>query len=132
MYNTSIMWVRCNPNPHHNEQAPDCVIRAISIALGLSWYEVFDDLSSVARAACSVTCDDHVWGKYLFDKGFIPFKLPNRCPECISVKQFCEKFSNGTFIIGTGSHAVAIINGKYYDSWDSGDTIASFFWIITK
>ena len=33
-------------------------------------------------------------------------------------------------IIGTGKHAVAIIDGNYYDSWDSGNEIPSFFWRI--
>jgi len=39
-------------------------------------------------------------------------------------------FPKGTYIIGTGSHAVAIINGDYYDSWDSGDEIPSFFFRV--
>ncbi len=124
------MWIRSNPNPRQ-KTVPDCVIRAICIALHLPWYDVFDSLSALARAECSVTCDDHVWGLFLYRLGFIPFVLPKICPECMTIREFCKQFSKGTYIIGTGSHAVAVIDGDYYDSWDSGDTVASFFWMIS-
>lgn len=123
------MWVVHNSNPRKNE-VPDCVIRAISVALHLSWYQVFDELSALARAECSVTCDDRIWGLYLYRMGCQPFTLPVDCPRCLSVKHFCRMFPEGRYVIGTGSHAVAVINGDYYDSWDSGETIASFFWKV--
>lgn len=125
------MWVRYNPNPK-NKIVPDCVIRAISTALHMPWSEVFDELSAMARAECSVTCDDRVWGKFLYTKGFRPVLLPRNCPECLSVTNFCKMFPFGTYIIGTGFHAVAVIDGNYYDSWDSGNVIASFFWSISN
>lgn len=37
------MWVKANPNPLKKE-VPDCVIRAISIALNRPWVVVYDDL----------------------------------------------------------------------------------------
>lgn len=73
---------------------------------------------------------DAVWGHYLQMQGFKPFLLPSNCPRCMTVREFANKFSSGTYIIGTGSHAVAVIDGDYYDSWDSGDEIPSYFWKI--
>lgn len=130
MYSREPTWVRHNPNPYHRDDVPDCVIRAISIALGLSWFEVFDGLSATARAAGSVTCDDRVWGRYLFEKGFIPFVMPTDSPRDLTVRQFCRMFPHGTYIIGTGRHAVAVTDGDYHDSWDSGEMLLSFFWKI--
>lgn len=69
-------------------------------------------------------------GRYLYEQGFVPFLLPESCPSCITVKRFCVMFPHGTYIIGTGSHAVAVIDGNYYNSWDSGDEIPSYFWRI--
>jgi hypothetical protein len=123
------MWIRRNPNPKKKE-APDCVIRAISIALGLRWYDVYDALCAVGRDECNMPSADAVWGRYLYSLGFKPFLLPEHCPKCITIKRFCVMFPHGTFVIGTGSHAVAVIDGNYYDSWDSGEEVPSFFWRI--
>ena len=123
------MWIKANPNPCKKE-VPDCVIRAIAIALNLSWYQVSDELYDVARNDCSVSSDDNVWGHYLYLKGFEPFLLPRDCPRCITIGMFTEIFPIGTYIIGTGSHAVAIIDGNFFDSWDSSNEVVSFFWKI--
>ena len=124
------MWVYANPNPL-NRQVPDCVIRAIAIALNKSWLQVSDELYfGYARRNFSVTCDDHVWGRYLYDHGFSPFLIPSACPECVTIEAFTKMYPFGTYIIGTGSHAVAVIDGNYYDTWDSGDQVPTFFWRI--
>ena len=32
------------------------------------------------------------------------------------------------YILGTGTHTVAVKHGNYYDTWDSGSEIPIFFW----
>ena len=123
------MWMKCNPNPAHKE-VPDCVIRALTIALNKRWIDVYDDLCALGRREYNMPSADSVWGKYLYQTGFEPFLLPESCPSCITIKRFCVMYPRGTYVIGTGSHAVAVIDGNYYDSWDSGDEIPSFFWRI--
>ena len=123
------MWIPRNPNPQHKE-VPDCVIRAISIALNISWYQVYDELCDVGRRDANVPSADTVWGHYLYSKGFEPFLLPMTCPKCTTINEFTKMYPFGIYIIGTGTHAVAIIDGNYYDSWDSGNEIPSFFWRI--
>lgn len=121
------MWVRWNPNPLR-EGEPDCVIRAICAATGMRWIDVFRDLCNLAGEMGTMPSANWLWGLYLKRLGFVPFLLPESCPECVSVRAFCERFPEGTYIIGTGSHAVAVINRRYYDSWDSGDEIPTYFW----
>lgn len=121
------MWIKVNPNPA-KKQVPDCVIRAICIAFHKPWLEVFDELSALARSEFSVPVDDNIWGEYLYLHGFSQFLLPHECPRCITIKQFCSLYPKGVYIIGTGSHAVTVIDGNYYDSWDSGNEIPTFFW----
>ena len=124
------MWIEANPNPA-KKQVPDCVIRAICIALNKPWLEVSDELYyQFARREYSVTCDDNIWGHYLYSLGFEPFLLPFTCPKCVTVNEFTKMYPKGIYIIGTGKHAVAVIDGNYYDSWDSGNEIPSFFWRI--
>ena len=125
------MWIPANPNPG-KKNVPDCVIRAISIALNKPWLETSDELYHTARQDYSITADDHVWGHYLFKLGFKPFLLPQSCPQCVTVNAFSKMYPRGTYIIGTGSHAVAVVNGNYFDTWDSGNEIPTFFWEITQ
>lgn len=68
-----------------------------------------------------------VWGLYLRRIGFRRFLMPERCPECVSVRKFCRMYPEGTYVIGTGNHAVAVLDGDYYDAWDSGDEIPEYF-----
>ena len=123
------MWMRCNVNPAHKE-AVDCVIRAISIALNKTWLDTYDELCALGRIEYDMPSADKVWGKYLYNHGFVPFLLPESCPSCITIKRFCVMYPKGVYIIGTGSHAVAVIDGNYYDSWDCGNELPSFFWRI--
>lgn len=123
------MWIKANPNPE-NKEVPDCVIRAIAIALNMPWLQVFDELCSVARMDYNMPSSDTVWGHYLYLKGFEPFVLPDICPKCMTIEEFTHYFSAGVYIIGTGYYAVAVIDGNYYDSWDSGNEVATFFWRI--
>jgi hypothetical protein len=65
---------------------------------------------------------------YLKQMGFEQFLLPESCPQCITVRAFCERYPEGTYVIGTGSHAVAAIDGDWLDSWDSANECPSYFW----
>ena len=123
------MWVRCNPNPL-GKQTSDCVVRAIAIATQRSWRGVYRDLCEVGEIECEMPSANSVWGLYLTGCGFEQFLLPESCPQCITVRAFCEKYPEGIYVIGTGTHAVAVIDGDYYDAWDSGNEVPSYFWRV--
>lgn len=119
------MWIRKNPNPCRTEE-PDCVVRAIAIATGRTWDEVHFDLCELSREYCTMPSVNWLWGLYLKRGGFERFSLPENCPECITVRDFCRMFPTGRFVIGTGSHAVAVMDGDYYDAWNSGDEVIEY------
>lgn len=121
------MWIYANPNPCRQEE-PDCVVRAISVATGMTWDRVHDDLCDLSGCFCTMPSVNWLWGKYLTMLGFERFSLPSTCPDCIKVRQFCEEYPNGTYVTGTGTHAVAIVDGNYLDTWDSGDEVLTFFY----
>ena len=123
------MSILCNPNPHR-AHVEDCVVRAIAIATDRRWYQVYDDLCALGREEANMPSANAVWGKYLYQLGFEPFILPEACPKCATVKRFCEMFKSGTYIIGTGNHSVCVMEGDYYDSWDSGNEVVSYFWRV--
>lgn len=123
------MWIRCNPNPL-GKQTSDCVVRAIAIATEQSWKRTYRDLCNLGEIECEMPTVNYVWGTYLKDMGATQFLLPESCPMCLTVRAFCERYPEGVYVIGTGSHAVAVIDGDYYDSWDSGNEVPSYFWRV--
>ena len=114
------MWINCNPNPKR-KHVPDCVIRALVIALNKSWYDVHDELCALSREECSVTCDDNVWGKYLIRYGFEEKPIQCICPDCVTVSKFAEEHPKGRYVLACQDHVVAVDSGSYFDTWDSGD-----------
>lgn len=121
------MWVYANPNPCRQEE-PDCVVRAISIATGMSWKRTHTALCDLSHQRCTMPSVNWLWGLYLKRNGFEQFLLPDTCPACTTVKEFCKMYPRGTFVIGTGTHAVCVIDGNYYDAWDSGEETPTYFY----
>ena len=123
------MWIKCNPNPL-GKSTSDCVIRAIAIATEQSWKHTYRELCDLGEIECELPNVNYVWGIYLKDHGARQFLLPEECPACITVRAFCERYPDGVYVIGTGTHAVAVIDGDYYDAWDSGNETPSYFWRV--
>ena len=121
------MWIYANPNPCRQEE-PDCVVRAIAIATDQSWKKVHRDLCQLSCEKCTMPSVNWLWGLYLKRKGFERFLLPESCPACVTVKDFARMYPEGTYVVGTGTHAVAVINGNWYDAWNSADETLTFFY----
>lgn len=121
------MFVFNNPNPK-GSYVGDCVVRAIAIATDRSWFEVFVDLCVNGLILYDMPSSNRVWGEYLKNNGYRRHVISDNCPECYSIKDFCEEYPSGTYILGTGSHVVAVIDGNYYDTWDSGDELPVYYW----
>lgn len=69
-----------------------------------------------------------VWGAYLKIKGFTRDIISNDCPECYTIEDFCNEHTKGTYIIGTGTHAVCVVDSVLYDTWDSSDETPIYFY----
>ena len=123
-------FVQANPNPR-NGRVGDCVIRAITIATNSTWEKVYTELAAYGFVMGDMPSSNTVWGQYLKDKGFKRDIIPDTCPQdCYTIIDFCNDNPNGTYILGTGSHVVAVIDGNYYDTWDSGNEAPIYFWRI--
>lgn len=126
------MYVYYNENPRNNMYAGDCVIRAISIVTGDSWEDIYDGLTEEGRYIGDWGNNNGVWDAYLRRRGFKRYICPNNCPYCYSVADFAKEHPYGSYIVATGTHAVAVVNGDYIDAWDSGRKIPIYYYTKEK
>ena len=121
------MFREYNPNPS-NKRVGDCVVRAISKALNQSWCDTYIDLTIQGYLMSDLLSSNAVWGAYLKSKGFIRDIVSADCPDCYTINDFCREHPNGVYVIGTGTHCVAIEDGCIYDTWDSSDETPIYFY----
>ena len=121
-------WIHYNPNPK-KEHGADCVVRAIAITEGMTWDEAYKALTTKAFEEKDMPSVNPIWADYLRDQGYILYGLPNTCPRCYTVRDFTYDHPYGTYVLGTGSHAIAVIDGNYIDAWNSGDEVPMYFFM---
>ena len=105
----------------------DCVIRAISTLLNQSWDETYMGIAIQGFISADMPSSDDVWGDYLIYKGYERCVLPHECPNCLTVREFAERYDKGRYLLFVGGHVVPVVEGTYYDTWDSGDKTVIYF-----
>ena len=112
------MWEKYNPNPR-GKAVGDCTVRAIAKATGSDWESAYIGLMLQGFLMADMPSANAITTAYLKGKGFRRRTIPDTCPECYTVRDFCEDHPKGTFVIGTGSHLTTVVDGCLWDSWDS-------------
>ena len=112
------MWQYINLNPR-KKSVGDCTIRAIGIATDRNWYDVYLDLCLFGMLMCDMPSSNAVTTAYLKKKGFRRRTIPDDCPDCYTIEDFCKDHPQGVYVIGTGSHLTTVIDGTLFDSWNS-------------
>lgn len=120
------MYSEYNPNPK-GRRAGDCVVRAISKIMNKSWGEIYINLCLLGYKMADMPTANHVWGRYLEENGYIRRTLPDTCPNCYTVEDFCREHKEGYFLLATGEHAIAVIDSIYFDAWDSGQEVPIYY-----
>ena len=116
-----------NPNPLQ-KSAEDCTVRAISLLTRSTWNETYINLCAVGFKLKNMPASNEVWDWYLRALGFKRSFLPDTCPECYTLYDFTRDYPVGEYLVGTGSHVVAVIDGDYYDTSDSGGEVLLYYY----
>lgn len=119
-------FIRFNANPS-NRDTIDCVIRGMSAVLDLSWNQVHNLLTEKAALVHEVYIRNDFWIEAMLSMGYKLYFIPNTCPDCITVKKFAKHHPEGRYLLGTGSHVIAVIDGDYIDTWDSGAELPIYY-----
>lgn len=111
-----------NPNPD-GDLVGDCSVRAVSKVLGMNWDEAYIALALQGYTIKDMPSSDNVINTFMKGNGYKREIIPDTCPDCYSVREFAEDHPHGRFLLKTSGHVVSVIDGNYYDSWDSGNEV---------
>lgn len=120
------MYKNVNFNPS-GRRTTDCVIRALARVFDSDWEAIYDEIAAEGKRVHDMMDANHVWIRWMERHGFKLHSIPNMCPDCYTIREFCRDHPTGTYVLGTGSHAIAVVDGDYYDTFDSGDLVPIFY-----
>lgn len=111
----------------------DCVIRALTKAENKSWIDVFDELVPIAREMqCMPNCKP-CYSEYLKRKGYEYHGISNALgTKRPTVSSFALSHKHGTYIARVAHHIVAVKDGQFFDTWDSGRKSLYGYWQKTE
>lgn len=121
------MWKKYNPNPA-GKNVGDCTVRAVAKALGQDWAQTYAGLILQGYMMCDMPSANSVWGAFLRSRGFERHIMPEDCPDYYTVADFSRDHPKGTYILALSGHVICLIDGDWYDSWNSGNEVPIYFW----
>ena len=121
------MYKPYNPSPI-GARVGDCSVRALTKALDTDWEDAYLLLCLKGYKMYDMPNANACIHAVLADNGYEREIIPNTCPNCYTISDFSRDNPKGTFVVGTGTHVVAVVNGDIYDSWDSSNEIPIFYW----
>lgn len=116
-----------NPNPS-GKQVGDCTVRAISKALNQSWEQTYAGLTAYGFMMSDMSSANSVWGAYLRKNGFRRYIVDDHEQDVYTVEDFCIDNPAGVYVLAIDGHVVCVVDGCYFDSWDSGNEIPVYYW----
>lgn len=103
----------------------DCTVRALSKALNCTWLEAYDKTVPICREEQVTNVFDapaKIRVRFLDKLGFDYHGVSNKKGSTRpTVDEFAKTHPTGVFIANVANHVVAVVDGKYYDTWDSGN-----------
>lgn len=120
------MFIRYNANPS-GKIVGDCVIRALSVVFNDTWRHIYADLNMMGYYSYDMPNANYIMSEYLTMNGFSYHDIPYYYPDYYSIRDFAIDHPYGTYILATGTHVVAVIDGYYIDTSDSGNEIPIYY-----
>lgn len=120
-------YMHYNPNPL-GKAAEDCTVRAISKLTNSTWDNAYFTVMIGGYLEKTMPDQKSAINTLMEYLGYKRHEIPDTCPKCYTIKEFTRDFPRGSYLVATGSHVVAVINGNYYDAFDSGNEVPLNYW----
>lgn len=120
-------WQPYNPNPFH-ARVGDCPVRALCKATGQDWETVYVGLCLYGFMDGDMPSANHTWDRYLEKYGFDQHLVGRQSKTPYTVEDFCADHPRGVYVLGCDGHVLTVVDGLYYDSWDSGGEVPIYYW----
>lgn len=109
----------------------DCAMRALCLTEDIPWLDAYDLMYKYSREIqCPMNCKygfEHIMRKLGYEYVGISNKKGSKRP---TVKQMSKKIKDGKKAIAVvANHYVAMKDGNFYDTWDSGYKALYGYWI---
>ena len=125
-YNLIMRYKYFNPNPI-KDTASDCVVRMLCAVTGRPWAECYLMLVEKGLEVGDMPSVNQTWISLLKDMGFKKHIIENDCLNCYTINDFCLDHPTGLYVVGTGTHVVAVEDGCIFDSWNSLGEMPIFY-----
>ena len=103
----------------------DCTIRALSKVLDCSWLEAYDKMVPICRKYQAPNIFDlslKVEQEAMKELGNFEYTGVSNAKgtKRPTVAEFAKAHPTGRYILNVANHEVAVVDGQYFDTWDSG------------
>lgn len=125
-------FIRYNNNPR-SRKASDCVIRALSLALDKSWYQIYRELFELGLEECRMINEPDLYQLYLKKQGLEKQRMPKRPDNTrYTVKEFANELAkpDKIYILSIAHHITVIKNKDLYDTWNCSHKSVGNYWIV--
>ena len=107
-----------NVNPK-NRKTGDCVIRALTVATGKDYNEIYKELFDISLKTGYILNEKRVEDKLLEKYGFIKHKQPRKVDGSkFTIGEIDKLVNNGVVVIRCAHHLTAVLDGCLIDTWD--------------
>ena len=117
---------------HYKGKTGDCVVRALAIATGTDYKEIFKELLDISYEIGHMPNTHEVEKVFLERHGFTKNKTPRNIKgKKISVRAFTTIAPKGRIVARTREHSVAIVNNVARDTWLDERCVNTWFHKVT-
>ena len=120
-------------NPHPSgRKTDDCVIRALTIAVGKTWKEVYKELLKTSWILCDMPNSQIVYENFLKEHGFERHTVKVVKGEKRTTVRDMTNEDAAIIICRVAHHLVTIKNHIIYDTWDSSNKSVYSYYIKSE
>ena len=122
-----------NANPK-GKSAQDCGVRAVSLALGITWDEAIDLLVEKSHKYKDAPESDKCVRAVIEEHGFTPMKIDVRFGGTRpTMCDIIDMYDKDYIIVGAiARHYMTATNGKVRDIWNSSERPLYKYWVKKK